>query len=52
MPARLRAASRIVTLARLEPVLAEPVADDWPDWAKALHARVGNVAAELRRSLA
>ena len=42
----------LVTLARLEPVLAEPVADDWPDWAKALHARVGNVAAELRRSLA
>ena len=47
-----RRAHALVTLARLEPVLAEPVADDWPDWAKALHARVGNVAAELRRNLA
>jgi Ser/Thr protein kinase RdoA (MazF antagonist) len=47
-----RRAHALVTLARLQPVLAEPVADDWPDWAKALHARVGNVASELRAKLA
>jgi Ser/Thr protein kinase RdoA (MazF antagonist) len=47
-----RRAHALVTLARLQPVLAEPVAHDWPDWAKALHARVGNVAAELRESFA
>jgi Ser/Thr protein kinase RdoA (MazF antagonist) len=46
-----RRAHAIVTLARLQPVLAEPVADDWPDWATSLHARVANVAAELRESL-
>jgi Ser/Thr protein kinase RdoA (MazF antagonist) len=47
-----RRAHALVTLARLQPALAEPVADDWPDWARALHARVGNVAAELRANLA
>ena len=46
-----RRAHALVTLARLQPVLAEPIADDWPDWAKALHARVGSVAAELREKL-
>lgn len=46
-----RRAHALVTLARLQPVLAEPVADDWPDWAKALHDRVGHVAAELRGKL-
>jgi Ser/Thr protein kinase RdoA (MazF antagonist) len=47
-----RRAHALVTLARLQPVLAEPVDDDWPDWAKTLHARVGNVAAELSGTLA
>ena len=47
-----RRAHALVTLARLQPVLAEPVAHGWPDWAKALHTRVGKVAAELRESLA
>ena len=42
----------LVTLARLQPVLAEAVDHDWPDWAKALHARVGEVAAELPADLA
>ena len=47
-----RRAHGLVTLARLQPVLAEPVAPDWPVWAKALHARVHGVAADLRGSLA
>jgi Ser/Thr protein kinase RdoA (MazF antagonist) len=47
-----RQAHALVTLARLQPVLAEPADDDWPDWAKALHARVEGIAAELRAKLA
>jgi Ser/Thr protein kinase RdoA (MazF antagonist) len=43
-----RRAHALVTLAGLEPVLAEAVAEDWPDWAKALHARLHEVAARLR----
>ena len=47
-----RRAHALVTLARLQPVLAEPADDDWPDWAKALHARIERIAAELRANLA
>ena len=47
-----RRAHALVTLARLQPVLAEPLVDDWPDWAKALHARVARVAADIRGNLA
>ena len=46
-----RRAHALVTLAGLEPVLAEAVAEDWPDWAKALHARLHDVAAWLRAAV-
>jgi Ser/Thr protein kinase RdoA (MazF antagonist) len=39
------------TLARLEPVLSEPAADDWPAWAHAIHERVHTRAAQLRTAL-
>jgi hypothetical protein len=38
-----------VTLAGLERVLVEPVANDWPDWANALHMRLRDVAARLQK---
>jgi Ser/Thr protein kinase RdoA (MazF antagonist) len=38
----------LVTLAGLQPVLAEDVAEDWPNWAKALHIRLHEVEARLR----
>jgi Ser/Thr protein kinase RdoA (MazF antagonist) len=44
-----RRAHALVTLAGLERILVEPVADDWPDWAKALHLRLRDVAARLRK---
>jgi Ser/Thr protein kinase RdoA (MazF antagonist) len=49
---QFRRAHALVTLAGLERVLAEPVADDWPDWAKSLHARLHEVAARLRTVVA
>ena len=39
-----RRAHALVTLAGLEPVVAEPIADDWPDWATALRTRLHEVA--------
>jgi len=39
------------TLARLQPVLAEPGSDEWPAWAHALQQRVRTKAEELRRAL-
>jgi Ser/Thr protein kinase RdoA (MazF antagonist) len=47
-----RRAHALVTLAGLERVLGEPVAEDWPDWAKALNTRLHEVAARLRRVVA
>jgi Ser/Thr protein kinase RdoA (MazF antagonist) len=44
-----RRAHGLVTLAGLERILAEPVADDWPDWANALHMRLRDVAARLQK---
>jgi len=44
-----RRAHALVTLAGLERVLVEPVANDWPDWANALHMRLRDVAARLRK---
>jgi Ser/Thr protein kinase RdoA (MazF antagonist) len=44
-----RRAHALVTLAGLERILVEPVADDWPDWADALHMRLRDVAARLRK---
>jgi Ser/Thr protein kinase RdoA (MazF antagonist) len=43
-----RRAHALVTLAGLERIL-EPVADDWPDWAKALSMRLREVAARLQK---
>jgi Ser/Thr protein kinase RdoA (MazF antagonist) len=42
----------LITVARLESVLSEPVSSDWPDWARALWTRLDGVAEELRRALA
>lgn len=39
------------TLARLEPVLSESAAADWPDWAHVIHERVRTRAAQLRTAL-
>jgi Ser/Thr protein kinase RdoA (MazF antagonist) len=44
-----RRAHALVTLAGLERILVEPVADDWPDWANALHMRLRDVAARLQK---
>lgn len=50
MPLFARAAAAR-TLRGLEPVLAEPVDPDWPDWAHRLVARVAERAAALGRAL-
>ncbi len=39
------------TLARLRPILSEPVSDGWPPWAQEVHRRVRTKAEELRRAL-
>jgi Ser/Thr protein kinase RdoA (MazF antagonist) len=44
-----RRAHALVTLAGLERILVEPVADDWPDWANALHMRLRDVAVRLQK---
>jgi Ser/Thr protein kinase RdoA (MazF antagonist) len=44
-------AHALITLARLERPRGEPIADDWPDWAKALRAKLDTVADELQAGL-
>lgn len=44
-------ASAARTLVDLAPVLAEPAAEEWPDWAHALDSRVRAHAEGLRRAL-
>jgi Ser/Thr protein kinase RdoA (MazF antagonist) len=51
LPALSRAHAAI-ELARLQPVLAEPVGPAWPDWASALADRVASRAAQLMAALA
>jgi Ser/Thr protein kinase RdoA (MazF antagonist) len=46
-----RRAHALVTLAGLEHILAEPAAEDWPDWAAQLRTRLEDVAARLRVTL-
>ncbi|MGZ5399962.1 MAG: phosphotransferase enzyme family protein [Nocardioides sp.] len=50
LPLLARASARR-TLARLGPVLAEPVGPGWPDWAVTLHARVEQHAVGLTEGL-
>jgi Ser/Thr protein kinase RdoA (MazF antagonist) len=50
MPLMARAHA-MVTLARLQPVLAHPTEGDWPDWAHQLDARVRAKARELETVL-
>jgi Ser/Thr protein kinase RdoA (MazF antagonist) len=50
MPLMARAHA-MVTLARLQPVLAHPTQGDWPDWAHQLDARVRAKARELETVL-
>jgi Ser/Thr protein kinase RdoA (MazF antagonist) len=41
----------LITFARLERVLSEPISPDWPGWAKTLWTRLDTAAGELRSEL-